>query len=326
MIISDLEGNFIITKRDSNFWQLLLLIKPYRLIFATALLASILYAGVDALLVKLMQPLIDDVFIAKKQAYINYIPLILPGILLARGLLGFISKYVIAWVSKKIILTMRIKLFAKMQRLPMHYLDTHNTGSLVTMLTYNVEMLSRSSSELVLITVEKSASVLFYLTTMFWTNWRLSLIFLLITPIVALLLRYSSTRLRRIARHIQNSMGDVSVVARENLDNYQLVRANNAGAFEIAKFSKACARIRSQEMKVVVTQSIFSPLVQFVLGLGASLIIYSVITHETFTLTAGEFTTITMALFMLMRPIKILSDMLERFNQGMAGAESVFAF
>jgi len=311
----------------ATYKRLMGYLKPYWWIAVLTVMANALYSAVDAGMVRLLQPLIDDVFVAKNNDYIQWVPIILPAAFLLRGGMSFISDYGMSYVARLLIVRVRQQVFTHLQHLPARFFDQTASGQILSTLSYNVDQLAKASTNVMIDVVRNTFLAIFLLGVLFHTSWKMTLIFLTVTPVVIVIFAYASKRFRYISHSIQKNMGNITQVAQENIEAYRVVRVFNGEDHEIKKFAQVTEHNRHLEMKMIVTSAASSPLIQLLGGLGLALtIFYAISPSGGQELSAGQFATFMTAIVSLLNPIKQLSSISNKIQQGLAGAQSVFAF
>jgi len=308
-----------------TYGRLLGYVRHYWYVFVIAAISTVLYSAVDAALVRLVKPLIDEGFVARDPAVIRLIPLF-PLVFVARGLMSFCSNYSMTWLSRKIVSKMRSALFAHLLKLPATFYDTHTSAELLSAIIFNVEQIAKACTDAVIDSVRNGFLVIFLVGIMLSIDWQLTAWFLLGGPFIYALFSIASRRLRKFSRAVQISMGHVTHVAEENLTGYKVVRIFGAEAYEAAQFSTQVERNRRLEMHLAITRALSEPVVQIVGGIALALTLY-VAMQDTGpdALTAGGFASLITAMLALLKPIKELTSVNGKIQQGIAGAESIFA-
>ncbi len=168
---------------------------------------------------------------------------------------------------------LRIQLFDQLLRMPSAYFDRSAKGHLVSRITFNVAQLRDTATDALKSVVQDGSKVLVLLGAMVWANWRLTMIFLVIAPVVAIVVSYASNRFRNISRRIQNSMGDVTHVASEAVNGYRVVRTFGGEAYERKRFEKSSRANQQQNLKMVVTKAWSTEIIQVFVAGALSLLI-----------------------------------------------------
>jgi subfamily B ATP-binding cassette protein MsbA len=310
--------------------RLLAYVKPYRWAFALAIFGNILYGLVDAGFVKLFQPLINEGFVSKNQAFIAWIPFIVVGIFLVRGVATFLSTYCMGWVGRNVVKSLRQDMFAQLLKLPTSYYDKVSSGELLSKLTYNVEQVADASSDAFTVMVRESCTAVGLILVMLSVSWRLTLYFIVTVPIMALVMHFVSKRMRRISSKVQDSVGSVAHVAEEAIEGQKVIKAFGGQQYEKNQFNRATHHNLQQEMKMISTSAFSIPVIQLIGSFALAGVVYlATLGPESVLKTAitpGEFTAIIAAMIALLKPLKQLTKVNTNIQKGLAGASSIFSF
>ncbi len=227
-----------------------------------------------------------------------------------------------SWVSNKVIMDLRVDMFAKLIKLPKSYFDRHASGKILSKLTFDVEQIAAAASTIWLAFIKSSLSVVILVGYLFYKNWQLSLTLIILLPLVYFIVQVSSGRMRKASRNVQSSMGKMTHLLDENISGSSLVKIYHAQKQESAKFSQIITNIRQQRFKVDMTGALNTGLVNILIGLSLAGVVYfsSTILH----MSAGEFLSFFTAMGMLVKPAKSLVNINKPLQLAMAAGESVF--
>ncbi len=305
--------------------RLLTYVRRYWYIFIIAATASALYSAIDASMIRLLKPLIDDGFVAQDPAVIKMIPIVLPLIFIARGLMNFSSEYSLNWLSRRIVTCVRQELFNHYIKLPACFYDKHSSGELLSKLTFNVEQIAKATTDAILDSVRNGFLAIFLIGVMISISWKLTAWFFIAAPVIYALFSIASYRFRKYSHRIQRSMANVTHVAEENITGYKEVRIFGGEEQEIKSFENVTEKNRKLEMSLAITKAISVPLIQIVGGCALSLTLYIATQHtHAIEITAGGFATFATAMLALLKPIKELTSVNSKIQRGIAGAQSIF--
>ncbi|MEK9497601.1 lipid A ABC transporter ATP-binding protein/permease MsbA [Photorhabdus sp. P32] len=316
--------------KDLSTWQtfrrLWPIITPFRIGLIVAAVALILNAAGDTLMLSLLKPLLDEGFGKASSDVLKWMPLIVIALMVMRGLSGFVSSYCISWVSGKVVMQMRRRLFSHMMGMPVSFFDQQSTGTLLSRITYDSEQVASSSSSALITVVREGASIIGLFILMFYYSWQLSLILIVIAPVVSLVIRVVSKRFRDISKNMQNSMGQVTASAEQMLKGHKEVLIFGGQKVETERFNKVSNHMRQQGMKMVSASSISDPIIQLIASFALAFVLYAASFPEIMdTLTAGKITVVFSSMIALMRPLKSLTNVNAQFQRGMAACQTLFA-
>ncbi len=309
-----------------NFKRLIGYAKPYKAGFVVAILGMLGYAGIDTLFFSQLQPLIDDGLTDANPNFMKWAPLFVIVCFIIRGICHFFGNYCLAWVGNNVVTDLRQNLFEHIMTLPVTYHDKESTGTLISKLTFDTEQVLSATSKALLTLVQQGAMVIGFLAVMFYHSWQLSAVFLLITPIIAVIVTVVSKRFRQVSKNIQNAMGEVTSAAEQTFNAHKVVLTFSGQQREFERFGKINKHNRQQRMKMVATKSFSVPLIQIIASFALAFVLY-VANLESMkaSLTPGIFITVITCMTMLLRPLKLLTTVNSDFQNGMAACVSIFA-
>lgn len=305
--------------------RLLRYAKPYWRAFVAVIIAMVIYSATEAGVAMVMKPLMDDGFVGRDPEVIQMLPLAIIGLFVIRGLSDFFTTYGLGWIARNVIKTLREQMFNKLLTLPAGFYDHSPSGQLMSKLLYDVEQVASAATDAVLTMIRDSLTILGLLAWMLYLSGFLSLLILFTVPFIALLVYYVSIRFRRISKHIQHSMGDVSHVSGEIIEGHREVKTFGGQSYEMKRFDKVNQSNRRQQMKKIATDAISQPLTALIAAVGMALVIYiATLPQMLDKITVGDFISFVTAMMMLLTPMKRLTKVNAKLQAGIAAAESIF--
>jgi len=307
--------------------RLLVYVKPYWKAFIFAVIGMAIVASTEVGFAALIKPLLDGTFVDRDPFFLTFIPLLLIGIFVVRGVGSFAVTYCMAWVGRHVIRDLREEMFASLLHLPTAYYDKSPSGKLISKLIYDVEQVSDASSRALTILIQDSLVLIGLLGWMFYLNWQLSLLFLTIGPLLSGMVVYINKRLRKINKRLQASVGDVTHVAQETIEGQRVIKIFGGQKYESDRFEIANQHNRRQFMKIIVTNATSVPVVQLVAAVLLATIIYLATRPDMQeVITVGTFMSFIAAVLMLFPPLKRLTTVNAVLQRGIAAAQSIFEF
>ena len=306
--------------------RLLGYVVPYKRIFAVAIVGMFVVALGETAFVALLKPIMDEGFVNRDQFLIKWLPLVLVVVMFVRGIGQFVDTYTMAWIGRRIIYDLRTELFDRHLHLSETYFDNHPSANLVSQLVFDCEQVSRASTQAIRVLVRDSINIILLLIWMSYLSWKTTLALLLIVPVAAIVIRYSSKKLRAASSELQRTVGRITEVASEALTGHELVKAFNGFDRQKKLFDLSNNRNRQQFMKRIMVVAISVPLIIFIAGLALAMIVWYALqqTGES-QVTAGTFISYISATVMLMQPIRRLSRLNEVIQTGVAASDSIFS-
>lgn len=307
------------------YLRLLRNVLPYWRTFALSIFAMVALAATEPLFPAMLKPLLDKGFVNKSIETTWLVPVALVGLFLLRGILTYAGTYAIAWVGNKVVMDLRDQMFRKIVSLPTPYYDNTTTGSLIGKIIYDVGQVTSAATSAITVLIRDSLAIVGLMGWMFYLNWRLTLISLTIAPIVTLVVKAFSQRIRTMSRENQRSIGDITQVLEETISCNKVVKIFGGQDYEAARFSDANNQSRRFNMKQTIAASATVPIVQFFAAIALAVIIYiAIVQSAADQTTVGGFVSFVTAMLMLLTPLKRLTGVNESMQRGLAAAESVF--
>jgi ATP-binding cassette, subfamily B, bacterial MsbA len=215
--------------------RLLTYVMPYRGLFAISFMGFILYSGTQTLFAVLVKHIIDTLQTEAREG-MYYLPLFFSGLIIIHGFGAFLGNFFLAKVSTNVVHTLRCQIFNKYTELPTAYFDSNNSGYMISRITNNVGAVTKATTDALRTFVREGLTSFGLVVYLFYTNWKLSLVFVAIAPIIAMLVFYVSKRLRMISRRIQASIGDMTHITSELVGGHRVVRSYGGEDYEKRRF------------------------------------------------------------------------------------------
>ena len=309
-----------------TFKRLWTYIRLYKAGLAVAVVALIINAVADTYMVSLLKPLLDEGFGDTESNFLRTLPFIVFGMMVIRGLSGFVSSYCLSWVSGNVVMLMRRRIFSQFMHMPVSYFDKESTGGLLSRITYDSEQVAGATSRALVSIVREGASIIGLLVLMFWNSWQLSLVLFIVAPVVAWAIGIVSKRFRKISKSMQDTMGHVTASAEQMLKGHKVVLSYGGQNVERERFDTVSNQMRQQSMKLVAAQAIANPVIQIIASIALVVVLFlASVDSIKEQLTPGTFTVVFSAMFGLLRPLKALTNVTSEFQRGMAASQTLFA-
>ena len=257
------------------YLRLLTYVRPYAGLFAVSLLGYMIFASAQPMLASVLKYFVDGLTnpagatlrgipLLEGMQIMHGVPLLLVLIAAWQGLGSFLGNYYLSRVSLGLVHDLRRALFDSLLRLPNSYFDHHNSGHLISRITYNVTMVTGAATDAIKTVVREGLSVIFLFGFLLWMNWKLTLVMMAILPIIGVMVGSASRKFRRQSRKIQVAMGDLTHVASEMIQGYRVVRSFGGEDYESNRFRDASTDNTRKQLKQVKTAAVFTPSLQLV--------------------------------------------------------------
>ncbi|MDI1297667.1 lipid A export permease/ATP-binding protein MsbA [Methylotenera sp.] len=292
----------------------------YKLVFLSGVLALVFLSASNTLFLATIKQVTDEGFVKQSPDMVRYLPYMLFGLLAFRALSGFLSSFSMRWVARRVVGDLRIDIFRQLMRLPISYFDEQSAGILISKITYDVEQMANAATKSSLTLVRDSLTTVGIVGYMIYLDWRLTMIFFLIAPIMAFYLKTMTPQLRNAGKEVQSSIGEMTKVAEEAVSGQRIVKIFGAQTYENERFAKVVKSNRHMQIRLARLSSLNSMVVELLAAVSLGLVVYYAVGR----FSAGEFAAFVGALLMLIAPIKNLTAMNEDVQVALAAAQSVF--
>jgi subfamily B ATP-binding cassette protein MsbA len=309
----------------SIYRRLLKYAKPYTGVFLIGVLGAILFAASNASLAYLVKSFLHGTFITENPSVQWKVPIAVVVIFALRGIGDYVQGYFPSWVGRQVIKGLRRDVFSHYLRLPTAYLDRQQSGHLLSKLTNNIELVAAAATTAAISLISDSVTIVALLITLFYMNWRLAVFCILAAPVIAWLMKIANRSFRRYSERIQNSMGDITRVAKEAIDAHRLIKIFNAEDHQTERFELVNEHNRASNMKLVRAKAISNPVVQVIASIALASVLFVSI-RQVFAghMQVDEFFGFLTALMLIPAPLRSLVSMSGPLQQGIAAGNSVF--
>ena len=315
--------------KDKSDWiiyrRLLSYVGRYWVLLICAFIGFALAAGAEAYFVTLFGSLIDGWEDAQVRAAAT-IPILMGIAAISRALGAIAGEAAMSRVSFGVVYDLREELFGHILKSPSRYFDGASQGHIVSQITFTVTQLRDTGTDALRALIKDGLKVIAYLVFLLLIDWRLTMLFIAMAPLLGLIVVFASNRFRRISRRIQHSMGDVTHVVSEVANGYREVKIFGGQNQEEERFLAASKVNRQQNMKMVITKVLSSQTNESIIVLalcGLILVLYS--PEFGVQLSSGKAVEFLVLAGMLGRPIRNLSEVNAKLQRGFAAAEDIFA-
>jgi subfamily B ATP-binding cassette protein MsbA len=317
---------------------------PYRGIYLIGVLGMMMYAITDALTTSVLRGFIgaasgtpverlhglpswipDPSQLVHSVQSLTWLPVAVFVIFLWRGTGDYLAQYFPARVAREVVKSVRAELFARYLRLPTSRYDADSSAVMLTRLTYNTEMMAGATADSLTSIIRDSLAILVNLTLCFLLQWRLALYSLVVAPLIGVLVGSINRRFRRYSQRIQNSMGDVTRVAKEAFDAHRVVKVFNAQKLIERLFEGANELNRRSNVRLLQARSSSNPIVQQVSAIGLVVVLF-VASRQIArgSLSFADFAAFLTALMLVTQPLRRILAISGPLQQGIAAGASVF--
>ncbi|MEO0576629.1 MAG: lipid A export permease/ATP-binding protein MsbA [Pseudomonadota bacterium] len=297
----------------------------HKAMFVMAAAGMILTAAVEASLSLMMKPLTDEALVGTGAGVARWMPIAFVGVFIARGLAGFMSEFALGWIGRHVTAQMRRDVFEKYLTLPSSFFDVRSSGPLLSLVTYNIEMIAESATNVVTILVRDTFKLIALIGVMLYSSAKLSALVAIVIPLIAVVVRVLAKTFRRYSSRIQNSVGDVTQVTEEVVQGHRVVKIFGGQRYERERFTVANEANRRMNMKMVTSKSLGVAVTQLLFAFGVAGVVWMAGNESARgELSPGTFVAFMTALILLLDPLRRLTNINAAIQRGIAAAQSVF--
>lgn len=254
------------------------------------------------------------------------IPLLMFCIAVVRGLGFFVGGYFMTYVAQILVFNLRTEVFNKYTRLPSSYFDASMSGHLVTRMTFHVSQVTSAATSSLKLIIREGALVIGLISYLFYINWRLAAIFVIVLPVIGFVVTIVSKRFRLLSQRIQSSVGDVTHITQEVVNGYREMHLFGGVEYEQQRMRDVTKYNRRQHMKMAVAEGISSPIIQMLVAMSLSLLMWLALDPVVLAdMSGGEFVKFLGSAALLAKPIRQLSEVNRSIQRGVAAANTLFA-
>ncbi|MFK4442655.1 subfamily B ATP-binding cassette protein MsbA [Caballeronia udeis] len=301
-------------------------IRPLIWIVALGLIAMGFVAASEAGIPMLLKPLLDHGFGAKGSASAKWIvPAAVVGLAVVRGGAQYASGYLLSYVTNKILLELRLKMFDRMIHTSAGFFQRETASTIINAIVFEVNQILNVLQSVVVTLVRDSLTVVFLLGYLFILNWRLTLVIAVILPAIGWLVSKINRRLRRLNRESQLLTNELSYIVEETVGGYKVVKVHNGQRYENDRFTSMSNRLRGYQMRMTVSGGLAQPLTQFLASIALAIVItIAVVQSANDQTTVGGFVAFVTSMLLVISPLKHLIDINQPLQRGMTAAELIF--
>ena len=316
------------------YFRLLSYVRPYAGLFALSIVGFLIFASTQPMLGYILKYFVDglsnpeavlfpNVPFLRDLQLLQAVPLLIILIAAWQGLGSFLGNYLLAKVSLGLVHDLRVQLFNNLLTLPNRYFDNHNSGHLISRITFNVTMVTGAATDAIKVVIREGMTVIFLFASLLFMNWRLTLVMIAILPLIAVMVSTASKKFRKQSKKIQVAMGDVTHVASETIQGYRVVRSFGGEVYEQKRFFKASQSNTNKQLRMTRTGAIYTPALQLVIYSAMAVLMFLVL-YLRGDASAGDMVAYITLAGLLPKPIRQLSEVSSTIQKGVAGAESIF--
>lgn len=308
-----------------NLKRLFGMVVPYKGKLMLAFVGMIITAATEPMFPAVMKVLLDNGFVGKPTFELWLVPVAVIGIFILRGISTFATNYLMTWITTQLLNLLRGKMFARMLDVPARYYTTNSMGKTINSMMFEVQQIVDMIRNVLTSLVRDVLTVIGLLVFLVWTNWRLTIVALVLLPLTAVVIRMTGKRLRRLTRDYQTVNAELTQVIEETTRANLVIKIFGGHKYERDRFEDRAAKLRRYSMRMASTYAATTPITQVMAACAvAVVIVIALIQSSQNQTTVGGFISFITAMLMLLAPLKRVAEVNGPLQRGLAAAEAVF--
>jgi len=320
-----MDSNSIKLSTQTALVRLLKYALPYKLAVLGAFIGLAIVAASETAIPALLKPLLDRGFSGKLDQKLWHVPAFLVGLAFIRGLAQFGSNYAMGHITNAILYKLREQMFTRLLQAPADLFQNKSAASLINAVVFEVNSVLQVITTIAINLVRDSLTVIGLMAYLFYLNWRLTLLILIIFPIIGYMAKAINKRLRQLFKVSQDMTNELSYIVEEAVGGYKVVKLHGGEVYEKQRFSLIAEKLRRYSMKITVAGGLNQPITQIIASIALSgVLLVAIFQSSVAETTVGGFVAFITALILIISPLKHLADINQPLQRGVAAAEMIF--
>jgi len=304
------------------------LYKDYSKKFLNQILLSaffaILVAGSTAGIAWLLDPAIKKIFIEKNQSLILLIPFLIILTFAVKGIALYLAKTIMISVAEEVKKVLQSEMVKSLINADTQLIDQKHSGKFISNLTYDVNHITTLLSTAILNLFKDSLTLIALLFVMFYQNWKLSLIAMIMIPIASIVSQALGKRIKKVVTEAQEKSGSLNSYLIELFKNHQLIKIFQREEYESTRADQHLGQLKDKNKKIEIIFVRMSPIMETLTGIMIAILIYYsgklALKDE---IDVGGFFSFLAAMMLAYQPVRALSTLNMTIKQGLSAASRI---
>ena len=308
-----------------NLLRVFRMLGPYKRRLGLAFVGMILTALTEPMLPALLKTLLDKGFVGELPFPVWAVPMVLIAIFLLRGFSTFLTGYMMSWASTHLQNDLRKLIFDRMLDVPSGFFMRYSVGKVINSVMFEVQQIIDMIRNVMSSLIRDALTVIVLLGYLLWLNWRLTLIALILLPLIAVVVRATGKRARKLSREYLEVNAELTQVIEETTRAHQVIKIFGGQQHEKRRFNQRAANLRGYMMRMTIVAASTVPITQILAACAVGVVIMiALLQSQQGQATVGGFVSFITAMLMLLTPLKRLADINGPLQRGLAAADAVF--
>ena len=308
-----------------NYRRLLVYVRPLWPKLTISIIFMIIFSLLTAAIAFLVKPALDDIFLKQDAEMLKLLPLGLIVIFILKGVANYMQSYFIGYVGNRIVANIREEVYYHIQSLSLSFFTSIPSGVLTSRVIYDIAMIQRSVSSVIAGLLKEIITALGLIGVLFYRDWQLAFIALVILPLLFFPIIKYSRKLRRFSKKGQSQVAELTSFLQESFTGIRIIKAFIMEEYNRREFYRINERLFQLMIKRLKVKALTAPISETFGGLAAAAVIWyggsQVISGHA---TPGSFFSFMTALFMLYGPIRSLNRSNNQVQEALAAGSRVF--
>ena len=310
---------------SATFRRILSLLSPYKSRLLLVLVAMSITAATEPAVAAMMKLLLDKGFSEVRSFSLWLVPLFVVGVFVIRGLSTFTTSYLMSAISGRLISTLRQQMFRRLLDVPLDFYRDNSTGKIINAMMLEVNQVLDLIRSVMIVVIRDSLTVIGLLSYLFWLNWKLTLVIIVLGPVIGFVIRITAQRLKRLIVQNQTLNAELTQTIEETTRAQHVIKIFGGQQYESRRFEQRSERLRGFMLRVASTSATTEPITQFINSLSVSVIIMIALAQAgDGNMTVGGFASFITAMLMTLTPLKHLAAVNGPLQRGLAAGSTVF--
>jgi len=296
--------------------------------FLNKIFLSVFFAVLVALstssIAYLLDPAIKKIFIEKDQSLILVIPIFIIVAFATKGISLYIAKSTMIIVANEVKKLLQIDMVKSLIKADTDLIDKKHSGKFISNITFDVQQITNLLSTAVLNLFKDSLTLIALLCVMFYQNWQLSLVAIIMIPLAGMAAKILGKRMKKVATEAQERSGLLNTFLIEIFKNHKLIKIFQKEKFEMGRSEKFINNLKEKIQKIEIIFVRSSPVMEVLTGIMIAILIFIagklIIKDE---MNINSFFSFLAAMMLAYQPVRALSTINITFKQGMSAAERI---
>ena len=308
-----------------TFKRLIQYTKPYWWRIVIAALASMAVGGMDGAFAYYIAPLLKKIFQSQDMSVFKFLPLGIIAIFSLRGVCRYLNDFFMRTATQLVVQDVRNQLYSRNMIMGLRFFSSQTTGTLMSRVLNDVTVMQEGMISIIVGIFRDGISATALLGVIFYRNWQLAIISILVIPLAVYPAQRIGKRLKGISRQSQEKMGDISSILQETFSGIKVIKAFSLEQRSIEKFRATNLGYYVNMRKAIKYSNLSSPMMEFITSLGIAAVVWfggsQVMSGQ---MSAAEFFSFITAMALVYTPIKRLNSAYNDFQRCLGAAERVF--